>query len=67
MPFLCWAESVDLSLVPQFIVGAQNVIADSLSRRHQVLGLEWTLAQEVVDDLVARWMATVDLFVTALN
>ena len=26
------------SLVPQFIMGAQNVIADSLSRQHQVLG-----------------------------
>ena len=42
---LYWAESMDLSLVPQFIVGAQNVVADSLSRRNRVLGSEWTLAQ----------------------
>ena len=64
---LRWAESLDLSLVPQFIVGAPNVVADSLSRHHQVLGLEWTLAQEVVDELVARWLATVNLFATALS
>ena len=64
---LRWSESLDLSLVPQFIVGAQNVVADSLSRRHQVLNSEWTLAQEIVDELVARWPATVDLFATALN
>ena len=64
---LWWAESVDLSLVPKFIMGSQNVVADSLSRRQQVLGSEWTLALEVVDELVARWPATVDLFATALN
>ena len=64
---LRWTESIDLSLVPQFIVGSQNVVADSLSHRQQVLGSEWTLAQEVVDELVARWPVTVDLFATALN
>ena len=35
---LCWAESIGLSLVPQFIVRSQNVVADSLSRCQQVLG-----------------------------
>ena len=64
---LRWAESLDLSLVPQFIVGTQNVVTDSLSHCHQVLGSERTLAQEVVDELVARWPATVDLFASALN
>ena len=64
---LRWAELIDLSLVPQFIVGSQNVLADSLSRHQQFLGSEWTLSQEVVDELVARWPTTVDLFATALN
>ena len=64
---LHWAESINLSLVPQFIMGAQNVVTDSLNCSHRVLGLEWTLAQEVVNELVARWPVTVDLFTTALN
>ena len=64
---LRWAESMDLSLVPQFIVGAQNVVADSLSCRRQVLGSEWTLAQKVLDELVVRWPVTVNLLTTALN
>ena len=60
-------QSMALSLVLQFIVGAQNSVADSLSFRRLVLGSEWTLAQEVVHELVARWPATVDVFATALN
>ena len=64
---LHWVESLDLCLVPQFIVETQNVVADSLSRRRQVLGSEWTLAQEVVNELVVRWPPTIDLFATALS
>ena len=37
------------------------------SRRQQVLGSKWTLAQDVVDRLRARWPVMVDLFATALN
>ena len=37
---LCEAQSV--RLLPQFIPGHLNVLADSLSRRSQVLGSEWT-------------------------
>ena len=64
---LRWAESWHLTFVPQFIVGTKNVVADSLSRRQQGLGSEWNLAQEVVDELIAKWPVTVDLFATALN
>ena len=64
---LRWAETVGISLRPQFILGAKNVIADSLSRVGQVIASEWTLCQEVVDDLIKRWPATVDLFATSLN
>ena len=48
-------------------MGSQNVVADSLSRSQQILGSEWTLAQDVVDKLVARWPATVALFAAALS
>ena len=34
---------------PQFVMGKRNVVADALSRPDQVLGLEWTLRQEVFD------------------
>ena len=47
--------------------GSSNVTADALSRPNQVIGSEWTLHQEVVDQLVHRWPAVVDLFATALT
>ena len=62
---LCWAESRQISRVPQFIMGTRNVVADSLSRRQQVLGSEWTLAQDVVPEPLASWPVTVDLFATS--
>ena len=43
------------------------MVADSLSRSNQVIGSEWTLAQEVVLGLLATWPATIDLFAAALN
>ena len=48
-------------------MGSQNVVTDSLSRRHQVMGSDWTLSQDVVDYLLTLWPATVDLFTMALN
>ena len=56
-----------VSLVSQFVVKSRNVVADSLTCRIQVIRSEWTLVQEVVDDLLQRWPATVDLFATCLN
>ena len=64
---LHWAKEWEITLVPQFIMGAQNVIADSLSHQHQVLVSKWMLAQDVVTSLLTRWPATVDLFATSLN
>ena len=64
---LCWAETMEVTLAPQFSMGARNVVADSLSRQDQVIGSEWTLAQEVVDELRKRWLVVVDLFATSLN
>ena len=64
---LRWTESLGISLIPQFIMGSNNVIADALSRQGQVLGSEWTLCQEVVNILIKRWPSTVDLFATSMN
>ena len=60
-------EASDVRLLPQFVPGRLDVLADSLSRRGQVLGPEWTLHQEVCRDLFRLWPVTVDLFVTSLN
>ena len=44
-----------------------HVTADALSRPNQVIGSEWTLHQEVVDQLVHKWPAVIDLFATSLT
>ena len=64
---LLWAENRHIRLLPQFIMGSSNVTTDALSRPNQVIGSEWTLHQEVVDQLVHRWPAVIDLFATALT
>ena len=56
-----------IRLLPQFIPGRMNVMADSLSRRSQVLGSECTLRRPAFQELLHRWPATIDLFATALN
>ena len=62
---LCESQSV--RLLPQFIPGHLNFLADSLSRRSQVLGSEWTLCPQAVSELLRRWPANIDLFATSLN
>ena len=64
---LRWSEANGVILLPQFLLGSQNVIADSLSRPNEVQGAEWTLCQQVVDRLTKIWPATIDLFATSLN
>ena len=60
-------ESHSVRLLPQFIPDQLNVLADSLSRRSQVLGSEWTLCPQAVSELLRRWPANIDLFATSLN
>ena len=62
---LCEAQSV--RLLPQLIPGHLNVLADSLSRRSQVLGSEWTLCPQAFAELLRRWPAMIDLFGTAMT
>ena len=64
---LRWSESQLMVLLPQFVQGKRNVVADALSRPHQVIGSEWTLHQEVFDHLRRSWPVTVDLFASSLN
>ena len=63
---LLWAETNRVRLLPQFIMGSSNVTADILSRPNQVIGSECTLHQEVVNHLVHKWPAVIDLFATSL-
>ena len=60
-------ESNDVRLLPQFVPGRLNVLADSLSQGDQILGSEWTLHMDVCLELFRRWPVTVDLFATSLN
>ena len=64
---LRWAERHSISLLPQFIMGRNNVLADSLSNPHQILGSEWTLKLSVFQQLQRRWPASIDLFAASLN
>ena len=64
---LLWVQAQDITLLPQFIQGSLNVRADLLSRPNRVIGSEWTLHHQVVQDLLHRWPATIDLFATAMT
>ena len=64
---LCWAETINLVLAPQFIQGKNSVLADSLSRPNQVQGLEWTPKWEVFRQLNSKWLVMIDLFATSLS
>ena len=64
---LQWAEDHNVTLFPQFIPGKRNIVADSLSRPNEIIASEWTLHQEVVDELRRKWPTSVDLFATHLN
>ena len=64
---LLWVESMKITLLPQLIQGSLNMRADLLSRPKQVMGSEWTLHQEVVQDLLRQWPAIIDLFASSLS
>ena len=65
---LLWTEERRITLMPQFISGTENVVADSLSRKGQVLPTEWTLNKQVCHQLWRLWgQPLIDLFATRLN
>ena len=65
---LRWTESFDVHLDARYLPGENNVLADVLSRRGQVVGTEWSLHPQVARSLLRRWgNPSIDLFATCLN
>ena len=64
---LRWAESLHIRLAPQFIPGICNVLADSLSRPHQLPSSEWSLNMGVFRSLARQRPVMIDLFATSDN
>ena len=48
---LRWTESLSILLAPQFLPGSNNVLADALSRPHQLPHSEWSLILTVFQSL----------------
>ena len=64
---LRWSESLAICLAPQFIAGSNNVLADALSRPHQLPHSEWSLNMTVFQSLCRLWPVQIDLFATPAN
>ena len=52
---LRWKESLSIRLAPQFLPGSDNVLADALSRPHQLLHPEWSIHMTVFLALRRLW------------
>ena len=64
---LRWTESLSIRLAPQFLPGSNNVLADALSRPHQLPHSEWSLNMTVLRSLRRMWPVQLDLFATSDN
>ena len=64
---LRWMESLSIRLAPQFLPGSNNVLADALSRPHQLPHSEWSLNMTVFQSLRRLWPVQIDLFATLEN
>ena len=65
---LMWCNQRQIVLRARHISGHLNVIADKLSRHGQVIQMEWSLLQEVFDQICRKWhKPEVDLFATRFN
>ena len=64
---LRWTESLSIRLAPQFLPGSNNVLADALSRPHQLPHSEWSLNMTVFLSLRKIWPVQIDLFATSEN
>ena len=63
-----WLEEHDITLLPRFVQGKTNVVADTLSREGQIIPTEWTLNAQVCEKLWRLWgRPQVDLFATSLT
>ena len=52
---LHWTESLSIHLAPQFLPGSNTVLADALSRPHQLPHSEWSLNLSVFQSLRRLW------------
>ena len=64
---LRWTESLSIRLAPQFLPGSNIVLADALSRPHQLPHSEWSLTLTVFQSLRRLWPVQIDLFATSAN
>ena len=64
---LRWTESLSIRLAPQFLPGSNNVLADTLSRPHQLPHTEWSLNMTVFLYLRRLWPVQIVLFATSAN
>ena len=64
---LRWTESLSIRLAPQFLPGSNNVLADALSRPHQLPHSQWSLNLTVFQSLRRLWPVQIDLFATSAN
>ena len=55
------------SLAPQFLPGSNSVLADALSRPHQLPHSEWSLNLTVFQSLRRLWPVQIVLFATSAN
>jgi len=63
-----WADAHQIVLSAQHIPGRLNVLADLLSRRHQVIHTEWSLSPQIAHQIWKVWgQPHLDLFATASN
>ena len=59
---LRWTESLSVRLAPQFLPGSNIVLADALSRPHQLPHSGWSLNLTVFPSLRSLWSVQIDLF-----
>ena len=64
---LRWTESLSIRLAPQFLPGSDTVLADALSRPHQLPHTEWSLNMTVFLSLRSFWPVQIVLFATSAN
>ena len=64
---LRWTVSLSIRLAPQFLPGSNNVLADALSRPHQLPHSTWSLILTVFQSLRRLWPVQIDLFATSDN
>ena len=65
---LAFTNSRKIQIRARHVPGSLNVIADSLSRRDKVIQTEWSLHQQIFNQICKVWHTPmVDLFATHLN